>query len=281
MIIKFLGEIELIEVAVTGANGRMGSKIIKTILIQDDMKIVAAIEAPETPLEGRDIGELLGVGKLDVLVVGAEKLTEVLKEKKPDVLVDFTIANAAVNTIKTSAQCGVNVVVGTTGLTDIQIEELKKVIADSKMKAVIAPNMAVGVNVFFKVIRDLAKILYDYDIEIMEAHHKNKADAPSGTAIKAFEIIADELGRNKDESCVYGRKGLVGARTKEEIGIHAIRGGDIVGDHTVLFAGPGERLEIKHQAHSRAAFASGAVRAARWVVNAEPGVYSMANVLGS
>ena len=271
----------MIEVAVTGANGRMGSKIIKNILIQDDMKIVTAIEAPESPLEGKDIGELLGVGKMDVPVTGAQKLAQILKEEKPDVLVDFTIANAAVNTIKTSAQCGVNVVVGTTGLTDVQMEELEKVIADSKIKAVIAPNMAVGVNVFFKVIRDLAKILYDYDIEIMEAHHKNKADAPSGTAIKAFEIIADELGRNKDESCVYGRKGLVGARTKEEIGIHAIRGGEIVGDHTVLFAGDGERIEIVHRAHSRQAFVNGVIKAIRFVVKAPEGYISdMADVLG-
>ncbi|HML04292.1 MAG TPA: 4-hydroxy-tetrahydrodipicolinate reductase [Methanobacterium sp.] len=271
----------MIGVAVTGASGRMGSKIIKTILKQDDMKVVAAIEAPETPLEGKDIGEIIGVGKMDVPVNGAEKLAEVLKEKKPDVLVDFTIANAAVNTIKTSAECGVNVVVGTTGITDGQMNEIRDAIAENKIKAVISPNMAVGVNVFFKVIKDLAKILNDYDIEIIEAHHKHKADAPSGTAVKAYEIIADELGRNKEESCVYGRHGIVGARSEEEIGMHAVRGGDIVGDHTVLFAGDGERIELVHRAHSRQAFVSGVIKAVRFVINAPEGKISdMADVLG-
>ena len=271
----------MIGVAVTGASGRMGSKIIKTILKQDDMEVVAAIEAPETPLEGKDIGEVIGVGNIDVPINGAEKLAEVLKEKKPDVLVDFTIANAAVNTIKTSAEYGVNVVVGTTGISDGQMEEIKEVIAKNNIRAVISPNMAVGVNVFFKAIKDLAKILDDYDIEIIEAHHKHKADAPSGTAVKAYEIIADELGRNKEEACVYGRQGLVGARTEEEIGMHAVRGGDIVGDHTVLFAGDGERIEIIHRAHSRQAFVNGVIKAIRFVINAPEGKISdMGDVLG-
>ncbi len=271
----------MIGVAVTGAGGRMGSKIIKTILEQDDMKVVAAIEAPNTPLEGKDVGEVIGVGNMDVPVNGAQKLAEVLKDKKPDVLVDFTIANAAVNTIKTSAECGVNVVVGTTGFSDEQMALIKDSIKENKIKAVIAPNMAVGVNVFFKIIQDLAKILNDYDIEIIEAHHKHKADAPSGTAVKAYEIIADALGRNKDESCVYGRQGIVGARTEEEIGIHAVRGGDIVGDHTVLFAGDGERLEIVHRAHSRQAFVSGVIKAVRYVIGAPEGKISdMGDVLG-
>jgi 4-hydroxy-tetrahydrodipicolinate reductase len=271
----------MIGVAVTGAGGRMGSKIIKTILEQDDMKVVAAIGAPDTPLEGKDLGEVIGVGKMDVPVNGAQKLAEVLKEKKPDVLVDFTIANAAVGTIKTSAQCGVNVVVGTTGFSDEQLEEIKKAIEENKIKAVIAPNMAVGVNVFFKIIEDLAKILSDYDIEIIEAHHKHKADAPSGTAVKAYEIIAEALGRKKDEACVFGRQGIVGERTPDEIGIHAVRGGDIVGDHTVLFAGDGERIEIVHRAHSRQAFVTGVIKAVRYVVGAPEGKISdMGDVLG-
>lgn len=268
----------MIGVAVTGASGRMGSKIIKTILKQDDMEIVAAIEAPETPLEGKDIGEVIGAGKIDVPVNGAEKLAEVLKEKAPDVLVDFTIADAAVNTIKTSAKCGVNVVVGTTGISDKEMDEIRGTIAENNIKAVISPNMAVGVNVFFKVVKDITKILNDYDIEIIEAHHKHKADAPSGTAVKAYEIIADEL---KNKTCVYGRQGLVGARTPEEIGMHAVRGGDIVGDHTVLFAGDGERIELVHRAQSRQAFVNGVIKAIRFVVNAPPGKISdMGDVLG-
>jgi len=269
----------MIEVAVTGSGGRMGSKIIKTILKQDGMKVVAAIEAPETPLEGKDIGEVIGAGKMGVPVSGAEKLAKVLKEKKPDVLVDFTIADAAVDTIKTSAKCGVNVVVGTTGISDKQMDEIKGAIAENNIKAVISPNMAVGVNVFFKVIKDITKILNDYDIEIIEAHHKHKADAPSGTAVKAYEIIAEELGKNK--VCVYGRQGLVGARRQEEIGMHAVRGGDIVGDHTVLFAGDGERIELIHRAQSRQAFVNGVIKAIRFVVNAPEGKISdMGDVLG-
>jgi 4-hydroxy-tetrahydrodipicolinate reductase len=271
----------MIGVAVTGAGGRMGSKIIKTILEQDDMKVVAAIGAPDTPLEGKDLGEVIGVGKMDVPVNGAQKLAEVLKEKKPDVLVDFTIANAAVGTIKTSAQCGVNVVVGTTGFSDEQLEEIKKAIEENKIKAVIAPNMAVGVNVFFKIIEDLAKILSDYDIEIIEAHHKHKADAPSGTAVKAYEVIADALGRKKDEGCVFGRKGMVGTRTEGEIGMHAVRGGDIVGDHTVLFAGDGERIEIVHRAHNRQALVNGVIKAIRYVTEVPEGKISdMRDIFG-
>ena len=271
----------MIRVAVTGAGGRMASKIIKSILKQEDMKVVAAIGTPNTPFEGKDIGEVIGVGKIDVQVKGAQKLAEVLKEKKPDVLVDFTKANAAVDTIKTSADCDVNVVVGTTGFSEEQMDEIKRSIEGNKIKAVIAPNMAVGVNAFFKIIEDLAKILNDYDIEIIEAHHKNKVDAPSGTAVKTYEIIAEALSKNKDETYVYGRQGIVDARTSGEIGMHAVRGGDIVGDHTVLFAGEGERIEIVHRAHSRQVFVKGVIKSVRYVVGASEGKISdMGDVLG-
>ena len=272
----------MIGVAVTGAGGRMTSKIIKTIVKQEDMKLVAAIGTPDTPLEGKDIGEVIGVGKMDVPVNGAQKLAEVLKEKKPDVLVDFTIVNAAVDTIKTSADCNVNVVVGTTGFSEEQMDEIKKSIDKNKIKAVIAPNMAVGVNVFFKIIEDLARFLNDYDIEIIEAHHKNKVDAPSGTAVKTYEIIKGALEKNKDETCVYGRHGIVGVRTPGEIGMHAVRGGDIVGDHTVLFAGEGERIEIVHRAQSRQVFVTGVIKSIRFVVGdaSEGKISDMGDVLG-
>jgi len=271
----------MIGVAVTGAGGRMASKIIKTILKQEDMKVLAAIGASNTSFEGKDIGEIIGVGKIDVQVEGAQKLAEVLKKNKPDVLVDFTIPNAAVDTIQTSADCNVNVVVGTTGFSKEQMDEIKKSIEENKIKAVIAPNMSVGVNVFFKIIEDLAKILNDYDIEIIEAHHKNKVDAPSGTAVKTYEIIAEALGKNKDETYVHGRQGIVGARTSGEIGMHAVRGGDIVGDHTVLFAGEGERIEIIHRAHSRQVFVTGVIKSIRYVVGASEGKISdMGDVLG-
>ena len=161
----------MINVAVTGAGGRMGSMIINTILQQDDMQVVAAIEAPNTPLEGKDVGEVMGIGPINVPIVGAEKLRETLNVKKPDVLVDFTIAAAAVGTIKTTAESGVNLVVGTTGFTEEQMKSNQSTIEANQVGAVISPNMAVGVNVFFKVVEELASILTDYDVEIIEAHH--------------------------------------------------------------------------------------------------------------
>ena len=271
----------MIKVAVTGAGGRISSKIIKAVLEQEGMKVVAAIGSPDTQLEGKDAGEIIGVGNIGVPVNGGQNLANVLNEKKPDVLVDFTVADAAVDTIKTSAECGVNVVVGTTGFSDEQMALIKESIEENGIKAVISPNMAVGVNVFFKIIKDLAKILNkDYDIEIIEAHHKHKADAPSGTAVKAYEIIAEALGKNKNETCVYGRHGMVGARGEGEIGMHAVRGGDIIGDHTVLFAGEGERIEIVHRAHSRQAFVSGVIKAVMYVVGASKEISDMGDVLG-
>jgi 4-hydroxy-tetrahydrodipicolinate reductase len=278
---SIIGDGKMINIAVTGACGRMGSKIIKTILEQDDMNIVAAIESPNTPFEGKDVGEVIGIGEIGVKVNGAQKLVEVLRNKKPNVLVDFTIAKAAVKTIKTSAECDVNLVVGTTGFSDDEMTEIKSTIKNNQVAAVIAPNMAVGVNVFFKILKDLAAIIGDYDVEIIEAHHRHKKDAPSGTAVKAAEIIANELNRNINDVGVYGRKGIVGERTNEEIGIHAVRGGDIVGDHTVIFAGEGERLEIIHRAQSRQSFVTGVIKAVRYVINAKKGQISdMADVLG-
>ncbi len=271
----------MIKIAVTGAGGKISAKIIRSILKQDDMKLVAAIGAPNTPLEGKDVGEVVGVETIGVPVMGAQKLADVLKEKKPDVLVDFTIADAAVGTIKTSAECGVNVVVGTTGFSDEQIALIKESIEVNNINAVISPNMAVGVNVFFKIIAEMAKILNDFDIEIIEAHHNHKVDSPSGTAFKAYEIIAESLGRNKNETGVYGRQGMAGPRTKKEIGIHAVRGGDIAGDHTVLFAGEGERIEIIHRVHSRQVFVSGVIKAVRYVAGVHEGKISdMGDVLG-
>ncbi|MDP3624673.1 MAG: 4-hydroxy-tetrahydrodipicolinate reductase, partial [Methanobacteriaceae archaeon] len=173
-----------------------------------------------------------------------------------------------------------NVVVGTTGLSCEQLDEIKEAVEKNKIKAVISPNMAIGVNVFFKVIEDLAKILNDYDIEIIEAHHQHKADAPSGTALKAYEIMAEALGRDKDDTFVPGRQGMVGERTPGEIGIHAVRGGDIIGDHTVLFAGDGELIEIIHRAHSRQSFVTGAMKAVRYLDRAPAGrVCDMSDVL--
>jgi 4-hydroxy-tetrahydrodipicolinate reductase len=256
----------MIKVAVNGAGGRIISKIVKTLLKTEDMEVVAAIGRENTPHEGKDIGEMVGVGKIGVRVTGAQMFSEVLNKKKVDVMIDFTSAQTAVEAIQTAAECGVNVVVGTTGFSEAQMDEIKRSINENRVKAVISPNMAVGVNVFFKIIRDLAQILNDWDVEIIEAHHKHKTDAPSGTALEAYHIIADELGVGRDESLVCGRQGMVGARSPGEIGLHAVRGGDIVGDHTVLFAGEGERLEIIHRAGTRQAFVTGVIKAVQYVM---------------
>ena len=271
----------MIKVAVTGAAGRMGSGIIRKISEQDDMEVVAAIEMPNTPLAGEDAGIKAGIGPIGVEFTGSENLEKVLKESEADVLVDFTIAFAAVETIERASACGVNLVVGTTGMDEEQMERNYENIKKNNVKAVISSNMAIGVNVFFNTLKKLAPILNDFDIEIIEAHHNQKKDAPSGTAVTAFEVVAEALERNPQEVGVYGREGLVGKRTKEEIGVHAIRGGDIVGDHTVMFIGDGERLEITHRAHRREVFIAGVIRAIRYVGNAQPGTVSnMNDVLG-
>jgi 4-hydroxy-tetrahydrodipicolinate reductase len=271
----------MLKVAVTGAAGRMGSGIIKKIIEQENMELVAAIEIPNTPLESKDIGEQIGVGNIGIKISGAESLEDTLKSSNADVLVDFTIANAAYDTIKTAAKIGINLVVGTTGFTNKQLEDIKQIIKENNVKAVISSNMSIGVNVFFKILKDLSPVLNDFDIEIIEAHHNKKKDSPSGTAITAFEIITNQLNRNSEEVGVFGRKGIVGERTKKEIGLHAIRGGDIVGDHTAMFIGEGERIEITHKAHNREVFVAGVIRALNFVNNGEPGkVNGMDDVLG-
>lgn len=253
------------KIALTGALGRMGTLIIQEASKAKDIQLVAGLDA-------------IGAGKElpgGVIVKDASDLEAVLIESRPDVLIDFTIAKAAVNNVCTAANLGIDLVVGTTGFSSEQNAFMKKAI-DGHVAAVISPNFSLGVNVFWKLVADAAASLKDYDIEVIEAHHNQKKDAPSGTALATVEAIKKALG---EKEIVYGRQGLM-PRGKE-IGVHAIRGGDIVGDHTVLFAGSGERLEIKHQAHSRSSFASGAVRAAQWVVGKEPGIYSMADVLKS
>lgn len=254
----------MIKVAVTGALGRMGSLVIEEIEKSGDMELVAGfdIQGAGKPLSG------------DVLVSEAADLEKVVMLTKPDVLVDFTSASAAVGTVIRAAGMGVNLVVGTTGFSEGQLDQMKRAV-DGHVAAVISPNFSIGVNVFWRLLAVAAAALKDYDIEVIEAHHNQKKDAPSGTALAAVDVLKNATGIAQ---VVHGRKGM--ALRGKEIGVHAVRAGDIVGDHIVLFAGPGERLEIKHQAHSRSAFASGAVKAARWVVKANPGVYSMSDVLG-
>ena len=244
----------------------MGKLIVRQVAKQDDMKLVAVIDAPGTPSAGEDAGEFAGVGKLGVKIVGADKLAEVLKKLKPDVLVDFTKADAAVQNVKTASEAGVSVVVGTTGFTMEQRAELEGAINKGRIRAVISPNMSVGVNVFFKSVKETARMLgSDYGVEIVEVHHVHKRDVPSGTALRAAQIIAEEFGWSVDK-----------------IKIKSIREGDIVGEHTVIFSTPEERVEIVHRAQSRETFAAGAMKAIRHIVaKGKPGiVQDMQNVLG-
>ncbi len=253
-----------VKIAVAGARGRMGQLIIEEVGKFQDLELVAGFDV-------RGVGDPLGGG---VVVSDASELAEVLRGSGAEVLIDFTTPVATVENVRAAADLGVHLVVGTTGLSEDQRREIARAIG-RRVAAVISPNYSLGVNLFWRLIEVAARSLQGYDIEVIEAHHRNKMDAPSGTAAEAVRVLAEATGKGE---AVYGREGQ-GLRG-EEIGVHAVRAGDIVGDHTVLFAGPGERLEIKHQAHSRQAFASGAVRAARWVAAAPGGVYAMADVLG-
>ncbi|KUO42495.1 MAG: hypothetical protein APZ16_04175 [Candidatus Hadarchaeum yellowstonense] len=256
----------MIRVVVCGAAGRMGRLIVRQIAGQKDLKLAAAVDAPGHPMIGKDAGLVAGVQKLGVAIVESTKLNEVLKKSKPDVLVDFTVAEASVQNVKAASRAGVSVVVGTTGFTEQQRKELERAIKRGQIRAVVSPNFSVGVNVFFKIARAAAGILgRDYEPSIVEVHHMYKKDAPSGTALKVAEIVAEELGLNK-----------------EEIKIKSIREGEVVGDHTLMFLNPFEVLEITHRAKSREAFAVGAVKAIRYVVKkGKPGMISdMQDVLG-
>ena len=260
-------------VALVGACGRMGSLIIHRLLATDGVKISAAFDLVNI---GKDIGEVVGVGKLDVPVSDSKDLASVLKESRTDVLIDFTIAPATAANAPIAAAAGVNLIIGTTGLTAEQKTNITQAVVKNNVAAVISSNYSIGVGVFFKLIREAARYLGDgYDVEIVEAHHNQKKDAPSGTAMTAAEIISKEMG---GKEFVFGREGV--CPRGKEIGIHAIRGGDIVGDHTVMFIGNSERIEVRHQAHSREIFVGGAVMAAKWVVSQKKGVvYEMSDVL--
>lgn len=260
-------------VAVLGACGRMGSMIIRRVLATDGMEISAAFDLVNL---GKDVGEVIGVGTLNVPVSDSKDLGNVLKESKTDVLIDFTIAPATAVNAPVAADAGINLIIGTTGLSAEQKTNITEAVIRNKVAAVISSNYSIGVGVFFKLIKQAADYLGDeYDVEIIEAHHNQKKDAPSGTALTAAEIISKEMG---GKEIIYGREGV--CPRGKEICIHAVRGGDIVGDHTVMFIGNSERIEIRHQAHSREIFVGGAVLAAGWVVNQKKGVvYDMADVL--
>jgi 4-hydroxy-tetrahydrodipicolinate reductase len=269
------GDIAVIKAVVAGASGRMGKRLVALMRESADFQVVGAVERKDHVDVGRDAGEVAGVGPLGVAIV--DVVDKALHGAQ--VLLDFTASAAAMRNLEAASQAGVAVVVGTTGLSEGDIARVRELAA--RVPCVQSPNMSVGVNVLYGVLAQVARTLGDgYDIEVIEAHHHFKKDSPSGTADRMARVMAEALGRDLRKVGVYGRFGIVGERTKEEIGVHAIRAGDIVGEHTILFGGMGERIEVTHRAHSRDNFAFGALRAARWVVGKSPGLYDMLDVLG-
>ncbi len=264
----------MIKVIIAGAAGRMGQRVADMVGRHPRLQYVAGFEAPGHPAIGKDAG-LLAVGSANGVTIG-DGIESVID--KGDVIIDFTFHKATMEFARVAARHGRAMVIGTTGLTPENLAELRELAKN--FPCVQAPNMSVCVNVLFKLVKKTAAILGDdYDIEILEAHHNKKKDAPSGTALKLAEMAADGVGRNLREVAVLERNGIIGERGAKEIGIQTIRAADIVGEHTVLFAGPGERLELVHRAHSRDHFARGAATAAAWVVGRECGIYSMFDVL--
>jgi 4-hydroxy-tetrahydrodipicolinate reductase len=261
-------------IAMVGAAGRMGRRI--TYLINEDpaASLTAAVEGPDSPFLGQDAGELAGCGKLNVNIKD-----DILQISGSNVAIDFTGAAVTLSNLDKYKKAGIPLVIGSTGFGKdeiVEIEDLAK-----SIPVVFAPNMSLGVNLTFKILEMVTNAIgKDFDIEIIEAHHRMKKDAPSGTAMKMAEIIADTLKRDLEKNAVYCRRGLIGERSDKEIGIQTIRGGDIVGEHTAMFCGAGERIEITHKASSRDTFAKGAVTAAKWLNGREAGLYSMFDVLG-
>jgi 4-hydroxy-tetrahydrodipicolinate reductase len=265
----------MVRAIVSGAAGRMGGRIIHMLEAAAGISLTGAFERPDHPAVGQDVGEVVGLPAKGLKVAGS--IGEVLD--KGEVVIEFTHPEPSLSHLWQVADAGKAMVMGTTGFSPDQISEIHALA--SRAHLVFAPNMSVGVNLMFKVVSDIARVLSQgYDVEIVEAHHRLKKDAPSGTAIKLAQVIAHALERNLEEVGVYARKGIIGQRTDEEIGIQTLRAGDIVGEHTVMFGGIGERLEIIHRAHSRDNFARGAVRAALWIVSQPAGLYDMQDVLG-
>lgn len=265
----------MVRIAVAGAAGRMGGMIIRAIAANEQAELAGAFEAPGNPTVGQAVSSVVGLPGLEGVM--GDSVEQALA--KADVLVDFTAPAATLNNLAKAAEAGKAMVIGTTGLDAAQQDEIKKLAA--KIPVVYAPNMSVGMNLMFKLVGMITEVLgEDYALELVEAHHDQKKDSPSGTAVKLLNEMAGARGWDLEKVGQHGRQGMVGARPKEEIGVSVIRGGDIVGDHTVYFIGQGERLEFTHRAHSRDTFAQGAVRAALWVAGKKPGLYDMQDVLG-
>ncbi|MDD1703287.1 MAG: 4-hydroxy-tetrahydrodipicolinate reductase [Methanoregula sp.] len=251
----------MVKVVICGALGRMGQTLGRMVKESGDLELAGGIDLHAGTFFGAEIVE-------------TKDMEAFLARTKPDVLIDFTIAAAAVQNVTLAARHNVALIVGTTGFTPEQRALMAQAI-EGHVPAVISSNFSVGVNIFWELVRDAAKLLGDYDIEVIEAHHRNKKDAPSGTAKTILQILDEEAGSRKK---LYGREGML--ERGNEIGVHVIRGGDIVGDHTVMFSKNFETIELTHRAYDRSVFASGALRAARWVAGRKPGIYGMNDVLG-
>ncbi len=266
--------LKMMRVAITGASGRMGRNLIDAVNQTEGLTVAAAIERPESSLIGADAGELAGVGYLGVSVVNS--VESVVNEF--DVLIDFTVPVATIHNLDVCIEHDKKIVIGTTGFDQAGLDSIDR--AAESIAVLFAANYSVGVNLCLKLLKQAAEVLNDdYDVEVIEGHHRHKVDAPSGTALRMGEVVADALGRDLKTCAVYGREGITGARDPNTIGFATIRAGDIVGDHTVLFATEGERVEITHKASSRMTFAKGAARACDWLMKKEKGLFDMQDVL--
>ena len=265
----------MIRVAITGASGRMGLTLIQAITHALATTLTAAVDRADSQVIGKDAGELIGAEKSGVIVT--DDLAKVVDQF--DVLIDFTRPEASMTYVEFCRRHGKKLVLGTTGFSDAHKAQIAE--AAEEIAIMMAPNMSVGVNLTLKLLDMAAKVMGDYtDIEIIEAHHRHKVDAPSGTALRMGEVVAKALGRDLKDCAIYGREGITGERDRKTIGFSTIRAGDIVGEHTVMFADEGERVEITHKASSRMTFANGAVRAAQWLADKQTGLYDMQDVLG-
>ena len=265
----------MIDVVVAGAAGRMGSRIVACLRDTADLRLVAALEAAGHPALGRDAGEVAGVGSAGV-PLGADADAVITRDR---ILVEFSVPEPTLQHLRLAAAAGARAVIGTTGFAAAPRDEIAELARRTAI--MLSPNMSVGVTLVLQVLATMAKALGDdYDVEITEIHHRFKKDAPSGTALRMAEVVAEALGRDLTTVGVYGRQGQPGERTTKEIGVMSLRSGDVVGEHTVSFGTLGERLELTHRAHNRDTFARGALRAARWIATRPPGLYSMQDVLG-
>jgi 4-hydroxy-tetrahydrodipicolinate reductase len=264
----------MVRITVIGAAGRMGKALIRAVAVNPETELSGALERDGHELIGKDAGIIAGIDKLGVKMKGTSERSF----KDTDVVIDFSTPEATIEHLELAASAGKAIVIGTTGLSHHQRDRIKEL--SSKTRVLMAPNMSIGVNLLLKLVDIAASVLGDeYDVEIVESHHRHKKDAPSGTALRIAEVAAQALGRDLDKDAVYSRKGIIGERKRKEIGIQTIRAGDIVGDHTIMFAAPGERIELTHKAESRETFAIGAVKAAVWLANRAPGLYDMQDVL--